>query len=213
LDLLGYEYEYITQSSLHTDDLRDRFTQYYLILVGAAFTVMLGIAQLDNTTVHPIVFALISFVLFLVGLILVFIFARLRKIVVESMLASALIKEYYKTRVAPGAGLQHALLWDGASVPEKEKLTTASFLLVLMVIILNSAMLGAAVFFLLGGSNLKPGESIFVVIAVSMIVVAVFALSCMVQSGLYMMKVNREIMRVWERFTVKKQGAAAATQA
>ena len=53
LDLLRLEFNYVTQSSLHTDDLRDRFIQYYLILVGAAFTVMLGLAQLDNTTVHP----------------------------------------------------------------------------------------------------------------------------------------------------------------
>ena len=167
---------------------------------------MLGLAQLDNTTVHPLVFALISFVLFLVGLILVFVFVRLRKIVIECLLASVLIKKYYKKYATNRNELTQALLWDRATVPSKERPTTASFLLVLMVIVLNSAMLGAVVFFALGGSNIEPSGSASQMIPVLLMVVVVFGLSSIVQSWLYITWVNREIRESMEAIRGKEFG-------
>ena len=46
-DMLGREYDNFNQSSFHSDGLRNQIIEFYLILVGAAATAIVGIAQLE----------------------------------------------------------------------------------------------------------------------------------------------------------------------
>jgi hypothetical protein len=60
LRFLETEYAYVTQSSFHTDTLRDRYIEFYILLIGAAFSGILGIAQLGQATISPYVLGLIA---------------------------------------------------------------------------------------------------------------------------------------------------------
>ncbi len=155
LRLLEMEYEYVTNSSFHTDDLRDKFIQYYLIIVGVAFTLMIGL--IENTKVDVAIFAIISLVLFSIGIVLMFVLVRLRRIVWECIAATALIKEYYKRHAVNANDLKHALLWDEGSMPS-EQWHSATSLLALLVSILGSTMLGSALFLILARSDLNTNS-------------------------------------------------------
>ena len=89
---LEKEYDYVTQSSFHTDKLRDRYIEFYILLTGAAFSGILGLAQSGKVTISPYVLGLISLFLAIVGAFEVLIFVRLRRVVIESLQASTLTK-------------------------------------------------------------------------------------------------------------------------
>jgi hypothetical protein len=48
--LLEREYEYLTQSSSRSDELRGRFMQFYLLLPGVAFPIVIRLAQLADAS-------------------------------------------------------------------------------------------------------------------------------------------------------------------
>ncbi|HSN75561.1 MAG TPA: hypothetical protein VL334_10840 [Anaerolineae bacterium] len=155
LRLLEMEYEYVTNSSFHTDDLRDKFIQYYLIIVSVALTLIIGL--IENTRVDVAIFAVISLVLFAIGLVLMFILVRLRRIVWECIAATSLIKEYYKKHATHAQDLEHALLWDEGSMPS-EKWHSVTSLLALLVAILDSTMLGSALFLMIARPDLNANS-------------------------------------------------------
>lgn len=155
LRLLALEHEYVASSSFHTDDLRDKFIQYYLIIVGVAFTLMIGL--IENTRVDVAIFAIISSVLFLIGLVLMLVLVRLRRIVWECIAATTLIKEYYKKHAVHAPDLSNALLWDEGSMPS-ERWHSATSLLALLVAILDSTMLGSALFLVMARSDLNASS-------------------------------------------------------
>ncbi len=150
LRLLEMEYNYLVQSSFHTDNLRDRFIQYYLILVSVTVTILVGVLQIGELEINPLIFTFAAFILFLIGAMLVPIFVRLRRVVWECLVGMALIKEYCKKHAVYPQDLSQALMWDRATVPKDEVWYSASSLLVLMMILLNSVMLGGAVFLWVG---------------------------------------------------------------
>ena len=196
LQLLELEFGYVTQSSFHTDDLRDKFIQYYLVIVGVAFTLMIGL--IENTRVDVALFAIISVVLFLIGFVLIFVLVRLRRIVWECMAATTLIKEYYKKHAVSKQDLSQAMLWDEGSLPS-EKLYSASSLLVLLVAILDSTMFGSAVFLLIARPDLNqnhlPG-SLGPSIIPAIIVFVVFALF---QWFLYFRRLDAEKAQAYQQ--------------
>jgi hypothetical protein len=155
LRLLEMEYEYVTNSSFHTDDLRDKFIQYYLIIVSVALTLIIGL--IENTRVDVAIFAVISLVLFAIGLVLMFVLIRLRRIVWECIAATSLIKEYYKKHASHAKDLKHALLWDKGSMPS-EKWHSVTSLLALLVAMLDSTMLGSALFLMLARPDLNANS-------------------------------------------------------
>jgi hypothetical protein len=193
LSLLEREYEYVTQSSFHTDELRDRFIQFYMLLAGIAFSIVIGLAQMENANPEPLAFAVVGVVVFLVGAGLVLIFVRLRRIVWECLLASVLIKEYFRKHAAHPDDLGNALFWDRATAPpQKEKWYSASSLLVLLIAILGSAMLGMALYFVLEQFQLlnEPFDH-----AAWLWSVALFAVSTAVQWTVYFRRVEKEKVR------------------
>ena len=185
LSFLEKEYDYVTQSSFHTDKLRDRYIEFYLVLTGAAFSGILGLAQSGKVTISPYVLGLISLFLAIVGIFEVLIFVRLRRVVIESLQASALIKMYY---IKHYPHLKPAFLWGTKTVPQRERFCTASFLLVLLVIFLDSAMFATSAYFFLeaqSGVIWLPWRLAFSVF--------VFGLAFLLQAWLYFRRINKEL--------------------
>ncbi len=184
---LETEYAYVTQSSFHTDKLRDRYIEFYILLTGAAFSGILGLAQSGKVAISPYVLGLISLFLAIVGVFEVLIFVRLRRVVIESLQASTLIKTYY---IKHYSHLEPAFLWGTKTVPQRERLYTASFLLVLLVIFLDSAMFATSAYFFLETRlglvwlSWRLAVSVFV-----------FGFALLLQAWLYLWRINKELMR------------------
>jgi len=181
---LEAEYAYVTQSSFHTDTLRDRYIEFYLLLTGAAFSGVLGLAQ-SKVTIPPYVLGLISLFLAIVGVFEVSIFARLRRVVIESLQASTLIKMHY---IKHYPYLERAFFWDTKTVPRRERPYTASFLLVLLVIFLDSAMFATSAYLFLEGQ--RGVISLPWRLALSGLV---FGFAFLFQAWSYLRKINKEL--------------------
>jgi hypothetical protein len=166
----------VTQSSFHTDKLRDRYIEFYILLTGAAFSGILGLAQ-SKVAISPYILGLISLFLAIVGVFEVLIFVRLRRVVIESLQASTLIKMCY---IKHYPHLEPAFFWDTKTVPRGERLHTASFLLVLLVIFLDSAMFAVSGYFFLEAQSWRLALSVFV-----------FAFAFLLQAWLYFWRVNK----------------------
>jgi hypothetical protein len=144
LKFVELEYGYLAQSSFHCDELRDRFIQFYLLLVGAAVSLTVGLAPLaarSQATVPEWIFVVIPGFLGLLGLVFLPILARLRCLVIECLQGTVLLKRYGRQHTPPDDHrFASAFLWDETSVPTDERNHTASFALVLLFMVLNSGM-------------------------------------------------------------------------
>lgn len=155
-DMLGREYDNFNQSSFHSDNLRNQIIQFYLILVGAAATAIVGIAQLQagGTSAVPLAnqvlwpFSAIAFFIGLIGIIMLPIFVRLRRVVLECLAGTVLIKRYVERNLGKTGDtlFGSAMLWDARSLPLDENYLTASFVLVFVVMLLSSVMVALGVF-------------------------------------------------------------------
>jgi len=127
LKFVELEYGYLTQSSFHTDELRNKFIEFYLLNVGAAGSVMLGLAQLGTRVPHW-VYASAAFFLGILGMVMLPIFARLRRVVLECLQGTALSKRYVEEVINAGEDkkFSSALLWDASTLPTDESYLTAS---------------------------------------------------------------------------------------
>lgn len=152
------EYSYLTQSSFHTDDLRNKFIEFYLVIVGAAGSVMLGLAQLGTRVPHW-VYASAAFFLGILGMVMLPIFARLRRVVLECLQGTALLKRYVEEVINAGEDkkFSSALLWDASTLPTDESYLTASFVLIFVLMFLSSAMLALGVTLLMSAKLPVPG--------------------------------------------------------
>lgn len=155
-DMLGREYDNFNQSGFHSDNLRNQIIQFYLILVGAAATAIVGIAQLQSggTSAAPLTnqalwpFSAIAFFIGLIGIIMLPIFVRLRRVVLECLAGTVLIKRFVERSLGRTADtlFGSAMLWDARSLPLDENYLTASFVLVFVVMLLSSVMVALGVF-------------------------------------------------------------------
>lgn len=168
IELLGREYEYVTESSFHSDNLRNQYIQLYIILTGAALSGAIAVAQFD-IKVPPAILSLVAILIGLIGVLEVAIFVRLRAVVIECLQATVLLKEYALRNLPPDLReqLASAFLWDAETLPNPLNMLSASSLLVVLVIILDSTMFGAA--YLLP----QAGDSKTIWIAVALILVSV----------------------------------------
>lgn len=171
-DMLGREYDNFNQSSFHSDGLRNQIIEFYLILVGAAATAIVGIAQLEaknsptstafgDRALWP--FSAIALFIGLIGIVMLPIFVRLRRVVLECLSGTVLIKRYAERLiVAPDDALfSSAMLWDANSLPLDESYFTASFVLVFLVMLLSSVMVGLSVFLRLYEELLAAGKDVY----------------------------------------------------
>lgn len=154
-DLLKLEYDNFVQSGFHTDGLRNQIIQFYLILVGAAATAIVGLAQLQQGgqaagAANPVSFwqfGGIAFFIGLIGIMMLPIFVRLRRVALECLAGTVLIKKYSARVIEKSDQLfAHALLWDAHSLPTDENYLTASFVLIFIFMTLSSSMIALALF-------------------------------------------------------------------
>jgi hypothetical protein len=166
IKLLGHEFEYVAQSSFHTDKLRDQYIQFYILLTSAVLSGAIAVVQFD-VAIPPAILSLIAILIGLIGFLEVFIFVRLRVVVIECMQASVLLKQYAFRNLPDDQREQFesAFLWSDASLPDPFNMLSASSLLVVLVIILDSAMFGAAYLIPQAGDAIDIGIAITLVLA------------------------------------------------
>jgi hypothetical protein len=147
-ELLGREYDYVTQSSFHSDELRNQYIQFYILLTGAALAAGTAVAESKLGVPHSVL-AAASLLIGLVGVLEVAIFVRLRVVVIECLRATVLLKAYAFRHLAgqERRAFESAFLWDHNTLPDGRSLTSASSLLLVLIIILDSAMFAAAAYF------------------------------------------------------------------
>ena len=140
------EYKYLVDSSFHTDDMRNKFVEFYLLVVGAASTAILGLAQIAQSIVPTWAFSLLACLIGVLGLVMLPMFARARCVVLECLQGTVLLKRYVRHVVEPSGdrSFSDALIWDAHSLPVDERYGTASFVLVFVFMLLDSAMFGLA---------------------------------------------------------------------
>jgi len=145
------EYNYLIQSSFHTDDMRNKFIEFYLVLVGAAATAILGLADMSSTTVPMWAFSLVACLIGTLGVVMLPVFARARCVVLECLQGTVLLKAYVLKELGNSAGsfLSQSWLWDETSLPTDERYGTASFVLIFVFMLLDSAMFALAMLLML----------------------------------------------------------------
>lgn len=148
--LIELEYNYLTQSSFRSDELRDRLIQFYLLIVSTAAAIILGVTQLlsrEPTWSFPVngdaltvAFGALALFIGFVGVVMIPIFARLRRVVLESLQGTVLLKRFSQDLLGDKE-LPNAFIWDANSLPRDEQYLTASFLLVFVLMVLDTVML------------------------------------------------------------------------
>lgn len=158
--LVELEYEYLVQSSLHSDGLRNQIIQFYLIIASAAASAILGLAKIQAEStqagqtqpmVATWVFSVIAGFIGVIGVVMLPIFVRLRRVVLECLQGTVLLKRYAVQVVSKSGDqdFESSMLWDGHSLPTDERYLTASFILIFVVILLDSSMLAISSLLLL----------------------------------------------------------------
>lgn len=156
--LIELEYSYLTESSFRSDELRDRIFQFYLLIVSTASAVILGLFQFTKPDISaglPIdtitfrwALSGLALMIGLIGVVMIPIFVRLRRVVIECFQGTVLIKKYVLTTVNEKR-LADAFIWDDRTLPRDETYGSASFLLVLVFMILDTVMLTLPIYLLL----------------------------------------------------------------
>ncbi len=150
--MLAREHDYLKESSFHSDSLRDRFIQLYLVLAGSALSGAVALAGSDRPLL-PEVLAVLTGSLALVGLMVLLMLVRLRRVSVECMQGMSLIKLAVSRDLdsADRARLADTLIWDEQTLPGAPRawssLRTVHALSAGVVIQLAGLLGGAAVFF------------------------------------------------------------------
>jgi hypothetical protein len=185
-DLLGREYDYVTQSSFHSDELRNQYIQFYILLVSIVLSAGIALIQF-KVPVHPAVLCAVALLVGLVGVLEVGVFVRLRVVVIECLQATVLLKEY-ALRGLPAHErdrMADAFLWDTETLPNPLYMWSASSLLMLLVIVLDSAMFAGAAY-----TATAYGRSAAVTLTVS---AAVWAASVLLQVLFYRQRLRAEV--------------------
>jgi hypothetical protein len=148
--MIQLEYTYLTQSSFRSDELRDRIFQFYLLIVSTAAAVILGLAQVGNAELSrsipfdasTIRWALVTLaaLIGIIGVLMVPIFVRLRRVVLECLQGTVLLKRYVML-VVNEKRFPDAFIWDDRTLPRDENYFSASFLLIFVFMLLDTGML------------------------------------------------------------------------
>lgn len=152
-EILAREYAYLKESSFHSDSLRDRFIQLYLVLAGSALSGAVALASKDQPLL-PEVLAGLTGGLAWVGIGVLLMLIRLRRIAVECMQGMSRIKDSLRAPLgaAERRRVDDAILWDHGTVPRAPSWRGDShkvhFLSAGIVVLLTALLVGAAAFYL-----------------------------------------------------------------
>jgi MFS family permease len=146
-DILTAEYDYIASTAHDANEDRSRIASFYFVSVGSIVAAILG-AQFakDNLRSVSIAFAILFFVLTILGALTIAQLARLRAAWHESIEAMNQIKDFY-IRKFPETEM--AFKWRVKTIPPTDKPYSIANLIALEVMLLGALTTAAAVYFVL----------------------------------------------------------------
>jgi hypothetical protein len=147
-EILKQEFGYARETALQANSDRTQVVNLYLILVGGVGSILLGLPSLargEGIEVPRATYAVVFFILGLLGVFSVLKLIRLRLAWYDSVLAMNAIKDFYlgtRPELAP------AFRWRTETTPPPGKPGSISLDLAVLVALVDSLALGAGVFFL-----------------------------------------------------------------
>lgn len=153
-EILVAEFNYIAQTAFQANEDRARVSSFYVVTVGSLIVAILS-TQFINVQVISVYLAFGYLFLFLalMGILTLLQLARLRRAWYESITAMNQIKDFYIQR-NPGFDLEKAFAWRTATIPQKSKKNSISFLLSIEVCCIGAASLGTGLFFVLSAEGI-----------------------------------------------------------
>lgn len=152
--ILELEFGYARETAGQAQSDRTAMVNLYLILVGGISSVLAGLAAVNSGNQLEVpreAFALLFFLMGVIGFFIMFKLIRLRQAWAESVREMNQIKDYYVQRFPD---LAEAFLWRKETIPPAGKLWSITFNLVLLVTLIDSTAVGAAVHMLSGPAAL-----------------------------------------------------------
>ena len=147
-EILKQEFEYAREAALQANSDRAQVVNLFLILVGGVGSIALALPQLTperSIQLPAAVFAVVFFILGLLGLFTVFKLIRLRQAWHDSVLTMNRIKDFY---LAHYPGLAPAFRWRTETIPPPGLVGTITFDLTMLVALIDSLAVGGGMFFL-----------------------------------------------------------------
>ncbi|MBP7692113.1 MAG: hypothetical protein KA764_09365 [Anaerolineales bacterium] len=145
--ILQQEFEYARETALQANHDRTQVVNLYLLLVGGAGSLALGLPALAPADLRaaPLLLASVSALLGGVGLFTVLKLIRLRRAWHDSAQTMNQIKDFY---LAHYPELAPAFRWRTTTLPPLGQIGTITFDLAGLVALVDSLAVGAAAFFL-----------------------------------------------------------------
>ena len=147
-EILRQEFEYAREASLQSNSDRAQVVNLFLLLVGGVGSIALALPQLApgrGIRLPPAVFAVVFFLIGLLGLFTVFKLIRLRQAWHDSVLTMNRIKDFY---LAHYPELAPAFRWRTETIPPPGLIGTITFDLAMLVALIDSLAVGGGMFFL-----------------------------------------------------------------
>jgi len=146
-DILIAEYEYIATTAHDANEDRSRVASFYFVSVGSIVAAILGTQfAKDNLKGVAIAFAILFFVLTLLGALTIAQLARLRAAWHESIEAMNQIKDFY---IKKFPDTEQAFKWRVRTIPPTDKSFSIANLIAVEVALLGALTTAAAVYFIL----------------------------------------------------------------
>jgi hypothetical protein len=146
-EILRAEFLYASETSLQANNDRAQVVSLFLVLVGGVGSIALALPQLtpsEGVHLPPAIYAIVFFIIGLLGLFTIFKLVRLRQSWHDSVLTMNRIKDFY---LAHYPALAPAFRWRTDSIPKPELVGTITFNLAVLVALIDSAAVGGGMFF------------------------------------------------------------------
>lgn len=145
--ILQQEFEYARETALQANNDRTQVVNLYLLLVGGAGSLAVGLPALApaGLVAMPVLLASVSGLIGLVGLFTILKLIRLRLAWHDSAQAMNRIKDFY---LAHYPEMAPAFRWRTQTLPPPGQVGTITFDLAGLVALVDSLALGGAVYFL-----------------------------------------------------------------
>jgi len=146
-EILRQEFEYARETSLQANNDRAQVVNLFLLLVGGVGSIALAVPQFGagkDLQLPPEVFAVVFFLIGLLGLFTVLKLIRLRQAWHDSTLTMNQIKDFY---LAHFPELAPAFRWRTETIPQPGKIGTITFDLAMLVALIDSAAVGGGMLF------------------------------------------------------------------
>jgi hypothetical protein len=147
-EILKQEFEYAREAALQANSDRAQVVNLFLLLVGGVGSIALALPQLTperSIQLPSAVFAVVFFLIGLLGLFTVFKLIRLRQAWHDSVLTMNRIKDFY---LAHYPELAPAFRWRTETIPPPGLVWTITFDLAMLVALIDSLAVGGGMFFL-----------------------------------------------------------------